>query len=127
MARKLSLVGAVLILFGFGVFGLLSGLEGRMGAFTLSQQVVTWGELLYAALGAAAIAATLRWRRYARPLLYTWGAVVTVCAGLAPMAWGDVGLGTGVLQALPWAAVAALAIWLATWGMSSSPAAPPSQ
>ena len=109
--RWLRLSLPVLLLLLAGVSGMNEGLPGQ--AATPGQWFVLVCETGYGVTSFVALYGLLSGRRWARPAMLLWGALVTAAAAVATIAFGDAGLPAAVVGGVATAGICALAIWLA--------------
>jgi hypothetical protein len=111
-ARRVLLALGLLFLAGLGWLGLSGGVE----QFSMSRSLIQWAQsmsqLAYGILSVAAIVAVLRRRRWKTAVLRAWTVAVTLAAGLAPVAWGGLGLSSGLMAGGGTLLIALAIIWL---------------
>jgi hypothetical protein len=79
-------------------------------AETVGQQGATAAQFGYALTGLLAAGALLGRRSWANRPLWLWAGLVTLTGGMAPVVWGEAGLGAGLVAGAASAAIAALVI-----------------
>ncbi len=77
------------------------------------QKAATASEFANGIAGGIALVGLGARKRWARPVLWTWAALLTATAGLAAKYWGDAPLGAALLGALTTALLCGFAIRLA--------------
>ena len=114
MARRVDpwLILALLLLAVFVVLGLYNGVGEWQDAATSLQQWAAISEITYGVLAAAAIPMLLGKWRGIRSVLRTWAAAVAVAGGVAPVAWGDASVTTGVASGLLAGVIALGVLWI---------------
>jgi hypothetical protein len=91
--------------------GFEDGVTNLRAPGTPGQRVATVTQLVYAVCALLAIVALLGRSRYTVALLVVWDVAVTITAGMAPIVWGQTGLGPGLIAGAATGAVAALVTW----------------
>jgi len=118
---KLRVALGVAFLLFIGYTGITGGLQQVSEAATLGQRIQTGTQFIFGALAVAVLGTLVARRRWARPALLAWGAVLSSSAALATVAWG----GTGLLPAVA-AFVATVVIALVTfWAVTPAINLPP--
>jgi hypothetical protein len=112
-SRWLRLSLPVLLLVVAGASGIGEVVGGYREAETSGQRFVMAVEIAYAVVGFFALYGLLAGRRWARPAMFLWGALVTLTAAAATVAFGGAGLLAAVAGGVSAAALCALASWLA--------------
>lgn len=100
--------------------GLVEGSSSWRSALTAAQRVASAAQLLYGIASAAALIAVLAGSRWALWLLLLWGLAFTTTGAMAPVVWGDAGVGAGAVAGIVVAALVALEIGLWRKGTASS-------
>lgn len=115
MGRRIAWILSTLVLVTTGVLGLYDGISDLAGVQTPLQRSVTFGVILYGALGLIAAAALLLRRRSAVWLAAAWALVVTYVASTAAIAYaGDsVTLGAALASGVSTALIGAGVVWTA--------------
>jgi len=79
-----------------GGLGIWNGVRELDQAAELLQRVATATELTYGVLGILGGIALHERRRWARPVVAGWGVALASTGALAPVAWGEGGLGASL-------------------------------
>ena len=111
---KLRVALGVAFLLFIGYTGITGGLQQVSEAATLGQRIQTGTQFVFGALAVAVLATLVARRRWARPALLAWGAMLSSSAALATVAWG----GTGVLPAVAAFVATALIAWITFWAVT---------
>jgi hypothetical protein len=89
-----------------------SGIQGSMSDWAQAegpgQRTCTVAVALMGFLGVGGAVGALFRRSWTRHVILAWGLCVALASALAPMAWGDAGLATGVASGILGAGLAAL-------------------
>jgi len=112
-SRWIRLSLPVLLLVVAGVSGIREGVGGYHEAETGGQRFVMVIEIAYGVVSFVALYGLLAGPRWARPAMFLWGALVTLTAAVATVAFGGAGLFAAVAGGVSAAALCALAGWLA--------------
>ncbi len=112
-SRWLRLSLPVLLLVVAGLSGIGEGVGGYREAETSGQRFVMVVEIAYGVVSFFALYGLLAGRRWARRAMFLWGALVTLTAAVATVAFGGAGPLAAVAGGVSAAAVCALAGWLA--------------
>jgi hypothetical protein len=103
---------ALTLLAGFGVLGTWNGLTQFDQTSTGLQFLATITETGYGITGLAAIPALLTGWRGLRTILYLWLVSLSLTGGLAPVAWGEQGIGAGIASLILAAVVGLTVMWV---------------
>jgi peptidoglycan/LPS O-acetylase OafA/YrhL len=121
VSKILRAVGVLFTLF-LAYTGLTGSVEQYPGIHSTGQWFQTAFELAFGVFGALSLIVTFRvkhWRRWVFP-----GFVLSIAlaAGLAPVAWGQQGLLTGLVAGVASLLIAAVIVWLLRGGARHGPA-----
>ena len=106
------LVLSLLLLATFAVLGIWNGIRDLRGIETGLQSFTTVCQIAYGVFALLAIPALLTGWRGLRTIMYCWLAAVSLTGGLAPVAWGDTGVGAGIAAMILSGAIALGVIWI---------------
>ena len=111
-SRRVLLALGLLLLAVLGWLGVRDGVEQLSESRSPIQWAQSVSQLAYGILSVAAIVTVLWARRWKTIVLRAWAVAITVAAGLAPMAWGGMGLSSGLTAAVGTLLIALGIIWL---------------
>ena len=109
--RVLRLLLVISALLAAVWFGLKEGPEGLADAGTVGQKIAASLQILYGITALGCLLALFARPSSARGAFALWTVALTGAAGVASVAWGGTGWGTGALAGLAAAAIAALVSW----------------
>jgi hypothetical protein len=112
--RSIARWAAVALLVAINGLGLQSAVDALDSADTVGQQAAIATQFGYALTGLLAAGALLGRRSWANGPLWVWAGLVTLTGGMAPVVWGEAGMGAGLVAGAASAVIAALVVWLAT-------------
>lgn len=92
---------AVVLLVALAYTGIAGGIDqfdqSSHDHYTIGQIVQTVLQLVYGVLSVACIAVRFGAARWIRPILIAWAVSLSLAGGLAPVVWGQSGIGIGIL------------------------------
>jgi hypothetical protein len=112
--RSIARWAAVALLVAINGLGLQSAVDALDSADTVGHQAAIATQFGYALTGLLAAGALLGRRSWANGPLWVWAGLVTLTGGMAPVVWGEAGMGAGLVAGAASAVIAALVVWLAT-------------
>lgn len=99
MMRNLGFWLSVFFLLLLGVAGLQGFLNDFHEAETLGQRIQTLTQISFGLTGIVAGIGAMMRQRWAGTLALVFAVAVSLAAGLAPVVWGDAGVGSGMASA----------------------------
>lgn len=109
--RQILRALALLLWLLFAWQGISGGIAQLSSADTALQWAQTYSQLGYGVLSLLVVATAFRARAFSRYSQMAWAVAVVLAAGLAPVAWGGTGWGTGAVAAALGVGIAAILLW----------------
>jgi hypothetical protein len=106
------LVFSLILLGGLGIQGTWSGINDWPEAVTRLQFMSSAMQVTYGVLSLIAIPGLLISWRGLKAVLHLWLAAITITGGLAPVAWGESSVWTGIAAAALTLVIGLVIIWI---------------
>jgi hypothetical protein len=109
--RQILRALALLLWLLFAWQGISGGIAQLSSTETALQRAQTYSQLAFGILSLLVVATAFRARAVSRYARIPWAVAVVLAAGLAPVAWGGTGWGSGAAAAALGVVIAAVLLW----------------